>query len=90
MKSFFPVKDSRVARKEGYRSLTRPYHINHKDQSIRLQERDWWHRVCRDLRACDCCIVEYATGVEIWRHEDQLDIDPQTGLKVNGYLPKEP
>lgn len=59
-----------------------PYAIQATDPTIRLQERDWWHRVCEDLRCCDCVVVEYLTGVELWRHKDELDIDPATGLKV--------
>ena len=78
---FFPVKGVAEARQEGYKSLTRPYYLNHKDESIRSIERLWWNRLCDDLKSCRCTIVEFSNGVELWRHDDELDIDPMTGLK---------
>jgi hypothetical protein len=87
---FFPVKGAADARKEGYRSLTRPYLINCKDESIRMLEREWWDRLCNDLKSCDCVIVEFTNGLELWRHDDELDIDPMTGLKHQKFIDDEP
>jgi len=87
---FFPVRGAADARSAGYRSLTRPYYLNHRDASIRMLERNWWDNLCHDLRLCNCVVVEYTNGVELWRHEDELDIDPMTGLKQAKYIPKEP
>ena len=86
---FFPVKGCADARRAGYRSLTKPYHLNHKDESIRYQEREWWDNLCRDLQRCRCVIVEYSSGVELWRHEDELDVDPMTGLKQTKHITKD-
>lgn len=81
MNKYFQVKGAAEARLEGYKSLTRPYHINHKDASIRMLERQWWDNLCRDMQSCKCVIVEFYNGLEMWRHDDELDVDPMTGLK---------
>lgn len=87
---FFPVMEAAEARKAGFRSLTRPYYLHHKDESIGHIERTWWDNLCRDLKDCKCVIVEFSNGVELWRHEDELDVDPMTGLKHTKYFPEEP
>lgn len=82
MSNTFPQMTADEARDSGYRSLTRPYRTQHQDDATRNRERDWWHNVCSDLRCCDCVIVLHEAGPEIWRHENQLDIDPKTGFKI--------
>lgn len=87
---FFPVMGVADAKSAGYRSLTRPYYLNHRDESIRSVERGWWDSLCQDLKTCNCVIVEFSSGVELWRHEEELDVDPMTGVKYSKYIPKEP
>ena len=76
------------AKAKGYRSLTRPYRLAARDVNTRNLEHLYWNRVCEDLRLCNCVVVEYPTGIEIWRHESELDIDPATGMKIDSYIPK--
>jgi len=46
-----------------------------------MLERQWWDNLCRDMQSCKCVIVEFYNGLEMWRHDDELDVDPMTGLK---------
>jgi hypothetical protein len=55
-----------------------------------MLEREWWDRLCNDLKSCDCVIVEFTNGLELWRHDDELDIDPMTGLKHQKFIDDEP
>jgi hypothetical protein len=79
---FFPVMELVDARAAGFKSLTKPYYLNHRDESIRICERGWWDAICHDLKDCKCVIVEFQNGVELWRHDDELDVDPMTGTKL--------
>lgn len=64
------------ARKKGYKSITKPYSIQDK------QEREWFHNAVRDGQKADMVIVEFPHGVELWKHKSQLDIDPVTGMRI--------
>jgi hypothetical protein len=84
----FPIMTERDALRHGYASLTRPYAIDSSNRETRERETEWWDRMCDDMKGCKCVVVQYAHGWEMWRHTDELDIDPITGKKITDYLPK--
>ena len=65
-----------AATQKGYVSITKPYRI------LEEHELKWFRNAIRDGRKAKICIVEFPHGIEIWRHESELDIDPCTGLKL--------
>lgn len=70
------------AERQGYVSLTKPYHIAAIDPEVRQREQRFWVNVCNDFRNCNVVVVEFSQGPEIWRHESELNIDPHTGIKL--------
>lgn len=70
------------AMEQGYVSMTKPYHINAKDPELAARERTWFERVLHDMRGAKIVIVEFTSGLEIWRHKSELNIDPTTGKTV--------
>lgn len=61
----------------GYAALTTPY--NQKPDSI---EAPWFESTMKDLAGCDCVLVEFSSGIEIWRHQRELNVDPN-GIRVH-------
>ena len=70
------------ATRQGYVSLTKPYHIAAMDTSVRDREQRFWRNLCKDFTNCNVVCVEFASGPELWRHETEINIDPHTGLKL--------
>lgn len=60
---------------KGYCALTRPYAINNKIDEIRERETKWFHNVLNDMHNANVVIVEFSSGVEVWRHKSELNID---------------
>jgi len=58
------------ATEEGYLPITMPYCQHHASP-----ERAWFFRVLEDMKGCDCVLVEFASGLEVWRHNRELNLD---------------
>ena len=73
----FPLMTKRDAEAAGYLALTTPY-----CQSDKSPERAWFLSVLDDMRGCNCVLVEFTSGIEVWRHESEVNIDCM-GRKLN-------
>ena len=67
----------REAEAAGYLALTTPY-----CQSDKSPERAWFLSVLDDMRGCNFVLVEFTSGIEVWRHESETNIDCM-GRKLN-------
>jgi hypothetical protein len=65
-----PTVSKKEAIAGGYVSLTTPY-----NQNPASQELQWYENVKRDMKGCNCVIVPFANGNEIWRHNTELNLD---------------
>lgn len=66
----FPMMSRREAESAGYVALTTPY-----CQSNKSPERAWFFSVLNDMLGCNCVLVEFTSGIEVWRHETEINID---------------
>jgi len=82
----FAVMSAEDAKAAGYESLTVPYHVDSKCKDTRARERDLWEAMCDQVKGCDCVVVEFHNGYEMWRHTDEMNIDPATGAKITRYI----
>jgi hypothetical protein len=73
----FPLMTKRDAEAAGYVALTTPY-----CQGDKSREKAWFRSVLDDMRGCNCVLVEFAPGIEVWRHESEINID-YMGRKLN-------
>lgn len=70
----------------GYEALTIPYNIYSKCKETRDREIGFWEKQCAQVRGCNCVVVEFSCGVEMWRHTSEMNIDPRTGKKITRNL----
>jgi hypothetical protein len=62
--------------RQGYIAMTKPYALESKNANLRETETIWFHRVIDDMRGCDCVLVEFTGGTEVWRHKSELNVTP--------------
>lgn len=82
MRHKFPILHPRDAIDKGYVSLTLPYSIETPEKSIREEEIRFFKNILKDMDGCDCVLVEFVNGVEVWRHKRELNVCPKTGVKL--------
>ena len=83
MRYKFPILHPRDAIDKGYVSLTLPYSIETPEKSIRDEEIQFFRNVLDDMAGCDCVLVEFTNGVEVWRHKRELNVCPTTGVRLS-------
>jgi len=83
MRYKFPILHPRDAIDKGYVSLTLPYSIETPEKSIRDEEIKFFRNTLKDMEGCDCVLVEFTNGVEVWRHKRELNVCPKTGVKLS-------
>lgn len=58
------------AQAAGYVAITTPYCQSHLSP-----ESEWFKRVLADMKGCNCVIVSFASGLEVWRHDSEINLD---------------
>jgi hypothetical protein len=81
----YKVLQPEDATKLGYESLTVVYKVDYKNPIIAKSEKHLWDLQCETVRGCDCVVVLFPDGFEMWRHTSQLNLDYETGLKCSRY-----
>jgi len=76
------------ATNNGYQSLTVAYKIESPNIELRNRERLLWQRQCETMQGTKSVVVQVENGVEMWRHNSEMDIDPDTGMKCVRYISK--
>ena len=79
----FRTITQKQAQIEGYIALAGPYADRSLNAPQRSKELTWLDKTCNDLAGCDCVfVIDNLNGVHIFRHNSELDIDPETGTKM--------
>lgn len=70
------------ARDAGYVPLTLPYMIDSKFDDIRQRDTQFFKRAIKTMEGANYVVVPMSQGPEIWRHNTELDVIPELGVRV--------
>jgi hypothetical protein len=70
------------ARKAGYIPLTKPYMIDSKFDDIRRRDTQFFKNAIKTMQGANYVVVLMGQGPEIWRHNSELDVIPDIGIKM--------
>lgn len=83
----FPTMKNKEAADAGYIAITTPFCQHHASP-----EREWFQHVLSDMKGCNCVIVPFTSGLEIWRHHTEINLDHngvrRAGPGDNMHVPK--
>jgi len=78
-----PSLTKQQAERAGFRPVTHPCAISDPDSEVAAAERAIWQKLRRNFYGCNVVRVDTPSGPELWRHRDELDIDPENGTKID-------
>jgi hypothetical protein len=76
------TKSYNSARVSGYLPLTTPYFIGADDDSIRQRDLEFFRRAIKTMQGTNFIVVLRPAGPEIWRHNSELDVIAELGVKL--------